>query len=116
MASGITGVNPKEDSQLLDGPGIKDTGIIVVMYTGSITENGTDSKVENGSSMAKESHSSQVFQEDQRSADLSISKRGTDSHHLFQPRGSQDAKLEMVRRRLSSCGPPTKHADSLEVD
>lgn len=55
VANGTTGVHQREVSQALDGPGIKDTGIMVAMYSNTGEANGIDSKVKNGSSTRERS-------------------------------------------------------------
>lgn len=55
-ANGTTGVHPKEVSQLQDGLGTKDTGIMVAMYLDITEVNGTDSKEVNGYTTTREFH------------------------------------------------------------
>jgi len=54
MANGTTGAHPREVLLPPDGPGIKDTGIMVAMYSNTTEANGGDSKEENGYSITKE--------------------------------------------------------------
>lgn len=72
-ASGTTGVHQREVSQPLDGLGIKDTGIMVAMYSNTGEANGIDSKVKNGSSTRERCQLNQPCQEHHQSADHSSS-------------------------------------------
>ena len=116
MTNGTTGVSQRRDSLIKDGLGIKDSGIIMAMSTVIIKDTGIGSKERDGLYTLRKSHLTQVFQEVQKSVDLSIFRRNLDSHPPFLKRNYQDVKLDKARRLLSSCGPTTPNADSLVED
>ena len=116
MASGITGAHRRRASLQLDGLGIRATGIIVVTSSDMLTDAGTGSKAGAGSSMAHAFQSSQLPQEAQKYADLSICSRNGASHPHFRPRKCQDAKSVKALRPWSLCGPTRPHVASSEED
>jgi hypothetical protein len=116
LVNGTTGDHPRLDSPEEDGPSTRATGIIVDTSSNSSEETGTDSKERNGSNTDPEFHSNQASQEDQRSADHSMSSRNTDSQPPFLPEDSLDVKLVEEEEPLSTCGRIMPHADSLEED
>ena len=73
MVNGTTGDHPKMASLPMDGVGIRDTGIMMAMYSNTRITNGTDSKARSGSSMVTKFQLSQKDQEVQKTAGNSIS-------------------------------------------
>lgn len=82
MANGTGGVNPKKDSLPLDGPGIRDTGIIEAGYSNTSTAFGTDSKAEDGLDTQEKCLLSHPCQEESQSADHSINLENMVSQSL----------------------------------
>jgi len=112
MINSITGAHQKKDSLMLDGPGIKDTGITVATYIGMYTTSGTDSRPESGSTMPSAFQSSQKSHEARRFADPSCSSKSSDSRHLYPKKNYQDVKLARAKRPSSTCGPTEPHVIS----
>merc|ERR1711990_897628 len=73
VEDGTTGDHPRPDSPEVAGSTTRATSITADMSSNSSEACGTDSKAESGSNTERRSHSSQVSQEDQESADLSTS-------------------------------------------
>lgn len=112
MANGITGDHQKEVSPQLDGPGIKDTGIIQAMYSNISVANGGDSKEANGYSTTRKFQWDQEFQENNPSVGHSLSWRNTASQPAYLLGDCQDAKLAQAESQLFTIGKMLVHADS----
>jgi len=104
MINSITGAHRKKDSLMLDGPGIRDTGITVATYIGMYTTSGIDLRLESGSTMPSVFQSSQKFHEARRFADHSCSSKSSDSRHHYPKKNYRDVKLARAKRPSSTCG------------